>query len=84
MIGSKHIRFYAGCQLRTQDGYNIGTLSIMDDTPRSEFNPRQRHTLKEFAVCSRYSDMSAVYVEHRAYTANHNEGTRAVERQDPA
>lgn len=25
-------------------------LAIIDDTPRREFNPRQRHTLKEFAV----------------------------------
>lgn len=25
-------------------------LSIIDDTPRREFSPRQRHTLKEFAV----------------------------------
>ncbi|KAK7690600.1 hypothetical protein QCA50_005699 [Cerrena zonata] len=49
VIGSPHIRFYAGCPLRTQDGFNIGTLSIMDDTPRREFSPRQRHTLKEFA-----------------------------------
>lgn len=51
VIGAPHIRFYAGCPLRTQDGYNIGTLSIMDDTLRREFSPRQRHTLKEFAVC---------------------------------
>ncbi|KAI0346588.1 hypothetical protein BDW22DRAFT_1323176 [Trametopsis cervina] len=49
VTGPPHIRFYAGCPLRTQDGHNIGTLSIMDDNPRREFNPRQRHTLKEFA-----------------------------------
>ncbi|OBZ72215.1 Hybrid signal transduction histidine kinase J [Grifola frondosa] len=49
VIGHPHIRFYAGCPLRTQDGFNIGALSIIDDTPRREFNPRQRHTLKEFA-----------------------------------
>jgi len=28
----------------------VGRLSIIDDSPRSEFSPRQRHTLKEFAV----------------------------------
>lgn len=28
-------------------------LSIIDDSPRPEFSPRQRHTLKEFAVSGR-------------------------------
>ncbi|KAI1797284.1 hypothetical protein LXA43DRAFT_877765 [Ganoderma leucocontextum] len=49
VIGHPHVRFYAGCPLRTQEGFNIGTLAVMDDTPRREFSPRQRHTLKEFA-----------------------------------
>ncbi|THH29988.1 hypothetical protein EUX98_g4200 [Antrodiella citrinella] len=49
VIGQPHVRFFAACPLRTQDGYNIGTLTILDDIPRREFNPRQRHTLKEFA-----------------------------------
>lgn len=48
--GAMNIRFYAGAPLRTQDGYNIGTLAVFDDVPREDFTPRQRHTLKEFAV----------------------------------
>jgi hypothetical protein len=28
------------------------SLSVVDDTAREDFSPRQRHTLKEFAVCS--------------------------------
>lgn len=28
----------------------FGSLSLMDDSPRQDFTPRQRHTLKEFAV----------------------------------
>nr|CDI55804.1 two-component sensor molecule [Melanopsichium pennsylvanicum 4] len=47
--GSPDIRFYAGSPLRTSDGLNIGSLCLIDDKPRSEFGPRQRHTLKEFA-----------------------------------
>ncbi|CAE6434858.1 unnamed protein product [Rhizoctonia solani] len=50
VAGPPHIRFYAGAPLRTTEGYNIGTLCIIDDKPREEFTPRQRHTLKEFAA----------------------------------
>ncbi|THH20416.1 hypothetical protein EW146_g955 [Bondarzewia mesenterica] len=50
VTGPPHVRFYAGAPLRTQNGFNVGTLTIMDDVPRQEFSPRQRHTLKEFAA----------------------------------
>lgn len=29
---------------------------MIDDQPRPDFSPRQRHTLKEFGVCEYYLD----------------------------
>ncbi|KLO17145.1 hypothetical protein SCHPADRAFT_847062 [Schizopora paradoxa] len=50
VLDKPHAVFVAAAPLRTQDGYNVGALCIMDDQPRHEFTPRQRHTLKEFAA----------------------------------
>lgn len=35
--------------MRTTDN-EVLSLAVIDDTPRDDFSPRQRHTLKEFAV----------------------------------
>ncbi|KAK7032859.1 histidine kinase [Favolaschia claudopus] len=50
VTGQPNVRFYAGAPLRTHDGFNIGCLALIDDQPREDFTPRQRHTLKEFAA----------------------------------
>lgn len=44
VVGEPFVRSYAGVPLRTVDGYNIGTLSVADRSPR-EFSPEDVDTL---------------------------------------
>ncbi|OON39422.1 GGDEF domain-containing protein [Izhakiella australiensis] len=45
---SPHIRFYAGCPLRTPAGARVGTLCLFDSEPRS-FSEDDNHTLRDLA-----------------------------------
>jgi GAF domain-containing protein len=46
--GELGLRFYAGVQLRTADGYNLGTLNIIDREPR-ELTDDEVETLRQLA-----------------------------------
>ncbi len=48
VTGSHKVRFYAGVHLRTPTGANVGTLCIMDTTPR-ELDPPQIAALRDLA-----------------------------------
>lgn len=45
VTGALEIRYYAGVPLATQDGHNLGTLCVLDRTPR-ELDPTQRAALE--------------------------------------
>lgn len=47
--GDLNVRFYAGAPLKTCDGFNLGTLCILDSKPR-QFNDFQSHALAVLAT----------------------------------
>ena len=47
--GTAHVRFYAGAPLRTNDGYRLGTLCILDTSPRP-FGAEDEATLADLAA----------------------------------
>lgn len=49
VLGAPDIRFYAGAPLKLQSGHRIGTLCVIDRTPRKDFSARDRGALELMA-----------------------------------
>ncbi|WP_306631275.1 GAF domain-containing protein [Arthrobacter sp. B1I2] len=57
VVGDPHIRFYAGFPLHGPRGWNIGTLCIIDQKPRS-FPPSEQQVLRILAaIAQSYIDI---------------------------
>ena len=48
VTGQPVIRFYAGAPLRTEDGFRLGTICVLDHVPR-RFSAAQKRMLADFA-----------------------------------
>lgn len=66
--GEPHIRFYAGCPLIHENGTRVGTLCIIDKTPRS-FTEYDAELLKELAVL-----VELELVQHQSDTIDYESG----------
>ncbi|WP_017454473.1 sensor domain-containing diguanylate cyclase [Herbaspirillum rubrisubalbicans] len=49
VIGEPYLRFYAGCPIKSEGGFNLGTLCLVDIVPRS-FDAEQQALLKDLAA----------------------------------
>lgn len=69
VVSGLGIRFYAGAPLRTQDGYNIGTLCLYDYVPHPNgLTPDEKRTLEDLAAAT-MDDIEARRVVGRALEA---------------
>ncbi len=50
VINPPHVRFYAGIPLRTSAGLAVGSLAVMDRTPRGGLAPQETQALRDLAA----------------------------------
>ena len=73
MLNEPHIRFYAGCPLRYEDGSKLGTLCIIDRKPRN-LDAEDMEVLKDLALTTEH-ELAAVQL------ATQDELTNTINRR---
>ncbi|OJJ19373.1 hypothetical protein BKI52_21425 [marine bacterium AO1-C] len=48
VVNDPNVRFYAGMPLKTSDGFNLGTICVIDNKPR-QLTQEHRQVLQEYA-----------------------------------
>lgn len=78
VTGALNLRYYAGMPLKTPDGYNIGTLCLVDQKPNA-LNKSQKQALKVLAdeVISRF-ELNAARAKLEALNKEKDELIRIV------
>ena len=66
-----HIRFYAGCPVRSSNGHKLGTICLIDDQPR-ELSDEDRLLLKDLALMVEQEIMSVQLATLDELTALNN------------
>lgn len=78
VTGPPHIRFYAGAQLRTSSGFDLGTLCVID------VGPRRRPPAEQLQILTDLADTATLLIEQRRLAhelVRENERRRAAETE---
>jgi PAS domain S-box-containing protein len=82
VTGAPFIRFYAGAPLTTTDGFRIGTLCLIDSSPR-QLNASELLALRDLADCVQGEINRSSLEQQRLLLQKESEGLRHILESSP-